>query len=75
MEDRRVRRRFVSPRRGEVFEEMSSYSRSDESADEETCSNCGHTGEPVVYEQRVDHADPTNTVAVLAQCGECGYPL
>ncbi|WP_161605824.1 hypothetical protein [Halococcus thailandensis] len=54
---------------------MSSYSRADGRTDGETCPNCGHTGDPIIHEQRVDHADPSNTVPVLAQCGECGYPL
>ena len=72
-----IERRLIchTPRRGEVFGEMSTYSRADGRTDDETCPNCGHTGEPIVHEQRVDHADPTNTVPVLAQCGECGHPL
>jgi ribosomal protein S27AE len=57
-----------------MYSKVDSDSGSDSDAtDVKTCPECGHTGDPVKHEQRVDRADPTNTVVVLAQCGECGY--
>jgi hypothetical protein len=44
-------------------------------SNEETCHNCGHTGEPIGYKQAVDQTDAVETIPVLARCGECGYPL
>jgi hypothetical protein len=54
---------------------MSTVITVDGISDEETCQNCGFTGEPIDYKQRVDQTDAVETIPVLARCSECGYPL